>query len=80
MAMRASSNASWKIHQIRSYNKDGYECTIVFNKAQNRVISYTDNCGINIKVITEIVFKSEQIYVALSGDQCALTNIRINKI
>lgn len=62
------------------YNKDGYECTIVFNKAQNRVISYTDNCGINIKVITEIVFKSEQIYVALSGDQCALTNIRINKI
>ena len=37
----------------------------------------TENFGIFIENTTEIIEGEDKVYVALSGDQCALTNIRI---
>lgn len=63
----------------KSYNKEGYDCIVRFSRSGNRIVSVTENAGISIRNITEIKVDTEEIYVALSGDQCALTNIRIKR-
>ncbi len=37
----------------------------------------TQNLGISIKNVTTIYEKPENVYLSLTGDQCALTNIHI---
>ena len=64
---------SWK-----ELNKRGYDCTITFERNGSRVISNTKNGGVSIRNITDVKVETDEIYVALSGDQCALTNIRID--
>lgn len=65
----------WK--DWKKFNREGYDCTITFKKEGNRIISYTHNGGIEIKCITDIKIENDKIYAALSGDQVALTNIRV---
>ena len=62
----------------RKHNLDGYECTITFSREGKRIVSCTENAGIAIRNITEVKVEPEEIYVALSGDQVALTDIRIH--
>ena len=64
---------SWK-----KVNKKGYDCSVSFSRRGNKIESYTENEGIFIRNITEIKVEAEEIFVALSGDQVALTNIRID--
>ncbi|MCR5322800.1 MAG: HD-GYP domain-containing protein [Lachnospiraceae bacterium] len=64
---------SWK-----KFNKDGFECTVRFTRDGGHIVSSTENAGISIRNITDVKVVTDEIYVALSGDQCALTNIRIN--
>ena len=45
----------------------------------NKIIAFTENAGISVKSTTEVKVDVDEIYVALSGDQVALTNIRILK-
>lgn len=58
-------------------NKKGYDSTVSFKREDNKIITVMDNLGISITVITTIIEESPEIYVSLTGDQCALTNIRI---
>ena len=37
----------------------------------------TENLGIAIDTVTTIMDNVSELYVALTGDQCALTDIRI---
>lgn len=64
---------SWK-----EYNRSGFECIVSFSRDGNKIVSQTENDGISIKCVTNIKAKADEVYVALSGDQCALTNIRIS--
>ena len=66
---------SWK-----EFNHKGYDCTVSFELKDNSVIIRTENHGISLKN-TAIIKKddSQIIYAALTGDQVALTNIRIKK-
>ena len=61
----------------KAANKKGYDCTITFKRDGNKIIAQTENIGISVKSTTEIKIDVDEIYVALSGDQVALTNIRI---
>ena len=63
----------------KKFNKDGFDVTISFERDGNKVVSSTENAGISIKTVTVVKDKNAAIYVALSGDQCAITNIRIDK-
>lgn len=63
----------------RKYNKDGYDCTICFERDGNKIIAYTENDGIYVKSTTEVKVDVDEIYVSLTGDQVALTNIRIER-
>ena len=62
---------AWKAN-----NKKGFECTISFERRGGRIIMTTVNSGIYIKNITYLSAKDEA-YVVLTGDQCALTYIRV---
>ena len=58
-------------------NKKGFDCTVSFQRDGNKIITTTENLGISLNVTTTIVDDISDVYVSLTGDQCALTNIRI---
>ena len=62
----------WEAH-----NKAGYECQIEFIKNGNEVTLRTQNKGIYIQNTTKVRNGNKEIFVAFSGDQVALTDIRI---
>lgn len=64
----------------KKYNQDGYDCTISFLRDGNRIIAYTENDGIYVKSTTDVKIEVDEIYAALTGDQVALTNIRISSV
>ncbi len=64
----------------KQFNKKGYDCTVTFERHDNEIIVRTENAGISLKNTVTINDGSEQIYVALTGDQCAITNIRIKVV
>ncbi|MBR4554680.1 MAG: hypothetical protein IKO27_03705 [Ruminococcus sp.] len=62
----------------KKLNRDGIDCTVTFEKKGNTVTVNTENGGILIKVRTELFSDDgKTVYAALTGDQCAITNIRI---
>jgi hypothetical protein len=61
----------------KKYNKEGFDCVVSFERNGNRIITDTNNFGISIRNITTIKDGTTDLYAALTGDQCALTNIRM---
>ena len=59
-------------------NKEGYDSEVFIEKKGNVVTVTTENQGIAIKSVTTILAETVDIYAALTGDQCAITNIRIH--
>ncbi|MBR1440639.1 MAG: hypothetical protein IJ589_05375 [Lachnospiraceae bacterium] len=51
---------------------------MTFKREENRIITITENQGLSLKVITTIEDKPKEVYVALTGDQCAITGIRVS--
>ncbi len=66
---------NWEEWEIQ--NKAGYESQIEFFKNGSEIILTTQNKGIYIQNTTKIKDGNKEIYVALTGDQVALTDIRI---
>ena len=62
---------SWK-ETIRQ----GIDCTVRIRRDGNRITMDTENLGITIESVTTLRDHVEEIYIALTGDQCTLTNIR----
>ena len=60
-------------------NKAGIDCTVAFSREGNRVTVSTRNLGLSVKGVTMLPDDSAPVYAALTGDQCALTDIRIRK-
>jgi HD-GYP domain-containing protein (c-di-GMP phosphodiesterase class II) len=58
-------------------NKEGVECEVTFERKGNSIITTTENLGIYIENVTVIKENPAKIYVALTGDRVALTDIRI---
>ena len=67
-----TSWADWNIA-----NKAGRECEIDFLHQGSSVTFDTENLGIFIENTTIIRNGPKEVYVALTGDQCALTDIRV---
>ena len=61
-------------------NKAGYDCTVEYTREGNRITVSTQNLGLCVKGITELPDGAGgTVYTALTGDQVALTDIRIVK-
>ena len=62
----------------KKLNKSGMDCSISIQREGRRITVVTENAGIAIKSISELKDDFPEIYVALTGDQCVLTNIKIS--
>ena len=58
-------------------NKRGLEIEVSFYRRKNTVYVTAEDAGILIENITVIKDAGDDIFFALTGDQCALTDIRI---
>ena len=63
----------------KAQNKKGFDCTVTMQRKGETVTLTTINCGIEITNITTMNDPSKDVYISLTGDQCALTNIRIKE-
>ena len=62
-------------------NKEGFDCTVAFLREGNRITVSTKNMGLSVESVTMLPDDPQEskgtVYAALTGDQCALTDIRI---
>ena len=63
----------------KTLNKNGFDCTVTLQRKGETVTLTTINCGIEITNITTMYDPSKEVYISLTGDQCAITNIRIKE-
>ena len=61
----------------KEYNKGGIDVTFAIERKGNDIRVTTENFGIFIENTTTILDDEQDMYVALSGDQVAITNIKI---
>lgn len=63
---------AWKKKQ-----QSGVECEVQLERKGKQVLLTTENLGIHIENTTTILEDCEEIYIAITGDQCAITDIRV---
>lgn len=62
----------------KEMNKAGFDSTVHFQREGNKITVTTENGGIAIKSVTTIIKETPEVYAALTGDQCVITNIKID--
>ena len=72
---KTDSFQNWDIWKAAC--KRGIECEVTAERRGSKVVIKTDNLGISIENTTIIKDTPEKLYIALTGDQVALTDIRI---
>ncbi len=72
---RTRSFAGWNVW--KEQNKQGFDCTVTIRREGSCVTMETENLGIAISSTTTIRDEIDALYVALTGDQCALTDIHV---
>ena len=60
-------------------NKKGFDCVVTFKRNKNKITIITDNLGISVRNVVEVIEDAKDVYAALTGDQLAITNINIKK-
>ena len=63
----------------KQLNKNGVDCIVSISRKDNIVTVTTVNGGITTTNVTAVPANEHFLFAALTGDQCALTNIRIKK-
>jgi len=58
-------------------NREGLDCRVSIQRNGNTVAMTTENMGISLSSVTTVKDEVDELYVALTGDQVALTNIRL---
>ena len=59
--------------------KDGIDCSVTFKRKGNQIITTTENRGLFIKNTTTLNGNPDKLYVAITGDQVAITTIKITR-
>jgi hypothetical protein len=58
-------------------HKDGLECSVTLKRRGAKIHVTTENLGVLIDSTTSVTDGNTQIYAALTGERCALTDIRV---
>ena len=66
-------------NEWKDFNKRGFDCEIKLQKKDNEIIFHTENYGISIENKTILKGDNTEVFAALTGDQCALTDIRMRE-
>lgn len=64
----------------KEINKEGLDYEVLLEKKGKRIILKANNYGIEIENVTVIKDAPEKVFVALTGDQVALTDIRVREV
>ena len=64
---------SWK-----EMNKKGMDVRVRLERNGNQITTTTENGGISIHNITTVKADVDELFVILTGDQVAITNVRIS--
>jgi len=72
---KTASFEGWNVW--KDENKKGLDCVVKIKREGNVITMQTENVGIVIHSITTIHDNVTDVYVALTGDQCVLTDIRV---
>ena len=67
--------AGWNDWKARF--RQGLDCEVSIRREGNRITVTTENLGVAIKGVTTLLDGEDEVYVALTGDQCAITDIHI---
>ena len=62
----------------KKFNREGYDTTVKFRVEGSNITIITENAGIAIENTAVLNYSDKTIYAAVTGDQCAITNIRIS--
>ena len=63
----------------KAKNREGIDCSVTVVRKIDTVTFTAQNEGIEITNITTVKDASKDVYIAITGDQCAITNIRIKE-
>ena len=78
MALKVTKTSDFKDWNYwKEYNHNGYDVTVSIVREGNEIKTTTTNGGISINATTILNSEIGPIYIALTGDQCAVTNIKI---
>ena len=69
--------AGWNVW--KDENKKGLDCVVKIKRKENVITMQTENLGIAISSVTTILDDVKDVYVSLTGDQCAITNIHVSQ-
>ena len=72
---RGEEFGGWDLWKER--NRKGFECEITFRRRRNKISFSTENAGVSLKNVTTLPEGIREVFVCITGDQCALTDIRI---
>ena len=70
---KADSFEGWDFW--KEMNRSGYNCLALFEKKGDTVTVTTENLGMHIKATAKIADATGKVYAAITGDQCAITDI-----
>lgn len=62
----------------KKYNQEGYDAVVTFKVKDHNITVITENAGISVSNTFVMSGIDKPIYAAITGDQVAITNIRIN--
>ncbi len=74
---KAPDFAGW--NEWIEQNRKGIDCSVKIKREDNRIIMESVNQGITVRSITAIHDNVKDLYVAITGDQCAVTDIHISR-
>ncbi|MBR1861670.1 MAG: HD domain-containing protein [Lachnospiraceae bacterium] len=64
---------SWRLK-----NKEGVDCSVSVKFKNNMITVFTEDAGLSAKNVTKLLGETGPLYIAITGDECAITNIRIH--
>lgn len=68
--------AGWNVWKE---GKKGLDCVVKITRDGNVITLQTENLGIAIHSVTTIQDDVKDLYISLTGDQCAITNIHASR-
>ena len=74
---RSKDFAGWDNWKER--NREGIDCSVTVRRERNRIFMETENLGISLRSVTTIHDGVKNLYVALTGDQCAISDIHVTR-
>ena len=73
----ADDFVDWETWKER--NKEGIDCHISFRQKRKYIEMAVEDGGILVRNTTRFKVKPKDVYFALTGDECAITDIRVSK-